>query len=128
VPVSRVIATLPDGRKNHQLTGINPSPLPKEGLLTIYAKTHKHLHRGNLKKLLSSDAPLDMSINVPEIVEQAQKVSNLLGHHVIAISEKLILLCQLVNIDNNNKVQVVTAERTKLKLPIIPPGAHAASM
>lgn len=120
VPVTRVVNTLADGRKHHQLTGIDPSPLSKEHLLDVYANTHKHLHRGSLKKLLSTDTPLDMTINVPEIVGSAQKMSNLLGHHVIPISEELIILCMLVNTDNNNKVQVITAQRTELTPSLIP--------
>ena len=66
---------------------LNPQPLPKEELLSLYGKTHKFLHRGNLKKLLSSTTPIDMEINAPEIVRWAQKINDQLSVHSIAISE-----------------------------------------
>jgi hypothetical protein len=107
-------------RRLHDLEAVNPSPLPKEELLAIHGKTHKHLHRGSLKKLLSADTPLDLNINVPEIITQAQKMSDLLAHHLIAINEHQLIVCLLKNPMQNDRVQVVTAQRTELQLPIVP--------
>lgn len=90
---------------------IDPSPLPKEELLSLYGKTHRYLHRGSLKKMLSMDVPIDMRVDIPEIIKYAQKINDLLSHHVIAVSERHVILCVLRNMDNNNKVQVATAER-----------------
>jgi len=98
-------------KRNHNLEAIEPSPLPKEDLLSIYAKTHKYLHRGSLKKLLSADAILDMTINVPEIISYIQKMADLLSHHAIPINENKVMLCLLMNPDNNNLVQVIMGDR-----------------
>lgn len=95
---------------HYQLAGINPSPLPKEDFLALYGRTHRHLHRGTLKNLMSKDTPIDMNVNFPDIIAKTQKISDLLGNHVIAISEKKILLCMLANAENQNRVQVAIAE------------------
>jgi hypothetical protein len=103
------------GERHHfHLEVLNPQPLPKEQLLALYGKTHQYLHRGNLKKLLSSPTPIDMEINLPEIVGWAQKINDLLSVHTIAISADLLILCVLRNADNNNKVQVAIAAKDSL--------------
>jgi hypothetical protein len=107
---------LDGNRQNHNLQGVNPSPLPKEDLITLYGKTHKHLHRGSLKRLLSSSTPLDMTINMPEIIAHVQKISDLLAHHIIALSEHELIICLLLNPKDNNRVQIATAERGELSL------------
>ena len=53
----------PMGKRIFELKVIEPSPLPKEGFLTLYGKTHRHLHRGSLKKLMSTEIPIDMNSN-----------------------------------------------------------------
>jgi hypothetical protein len=84
------------GKRHYSITGIALSPLPRDELLAIYAKSHKHLHRGNLKKLLAStEAPLDLTLNAPEIIGQAQKMSDLLANHAIPINENEVMLCML---------------------------------
>jgi hypothetical protein len=65
--------------------------------------------------MLSMDTPIDMNVNIPEIIAYAQKLSDLLSNHIIAISESHIMMCILRNADNNNQVQVATAERPPQK-------------
>lgn len=91
------------------MEGINPSPLPKEELLALYGLTHKYLHRGNLKKLMSMDDPIDMEIDIPEIVKWGQKINDLLRLHVIAIDADNLIIAMLRNANDNNRVQVATA-------------------
>lgn len=80
------------------MEAVNPAPLTKGDLIRLHVKTHKHLHRGSLKKLLSSSAqPLDLKINVPEIIADLQRISDLLGHHLIAINESQLMICLLMN-------------------------------
>lgn len=100
--------------RSFTMHGINPSPLRKEELLSLYGKTHRYLHRGTLKKILSMDTPIDMNVNIPEIIAWAQKLNDLLSTHTIAINEKEAIVCTLRNMDNNNRVQVATAEATGL--------------
>jgi hypothetical protein len=98
-------------QKNHwRLEGIHPSPLNKIDLLQLYAHTHKHLHRGSLKKLLSSETPIDTTINMPEIVSWAQRINDLLSHHLIAINSERAIVCMLRNADDKLRVQVATVE------------------
>jgi hypothetical protein len=94
-----------------QIQGIQPSPLSKDSLLTLYGKTHRHLHRGSLKKLLSMDvrAPIDLTIDTSEVIGWAQKINDLLSSHVIAINANEVILCSLRNADANNDVQVAVA-------------------
>lgn len=96
--------------KRFMLHGIDPSPLPKEQLISLYGKTHRHLHRGTLKRLLSMDAPIDMNVNIPEIISWAQKINDLLSVHTIPINEKEAIICVLRNMEDNNRVQVATVE------------------
>ena len=86
----------------------DPSPLPKEKLLELYGKTHSHLHRGSLKKLLSSDMPIDVKVNMPEIMEWTQKIHDLLSLHLIVINKDNMHVCMLRNAEDNNRVQVAS--------------------
>jgi len=112
--------------QHHDLEAVNPSPLPKEALIKMYGATHKHLHRGSLKRLLSASAPLDLTINVPEIIGQVQKIADLLSHHLIALNERELIIC-LLHPTSGAGTQVVTALRPELGLPPILSGAPAAS-
>lgn len=107
------VTPLKSGKKNHEIEGVNPSPFPKEKLLALYGKTHKFLHRGNLKNLLTAATPLDLNFDGNEIVRLVQPISDLLSHHLIAINENKLIVCLLINPQNDNKVQVVTAERSQ---------------
>jgi hypothetical protein len=95
IPITQNPKTI-DGKQGLELRITNPSPLPKEDLLQLYGATHKHLHRGTLKKLLSStDMPLDVAVNVEDIVGYAQRMSDLLGAHAIAVDKDHVILCAL---------------------------------
>lgn len=101
---------LPGGQRHIELQMLDPQPLTRDQLLSLYGATHKHLHRGTLKKLLSSAQALDMAVDVPEVVKWTQKLHDLLSIHNIAINEKRVFLCVLRNVDNNNKVSVAFAD------------------
>lgn len=105
------------GTRRYKSTAIDPSPLPKEELLKLYARTHRYVHRGTYKGLVSSATPIDMNPMFPEIVSLTQKISDLLGNHVIAITEDHVLLCMLRNAEQGFKVQVATAERSPEWIP-----------
>lgn len=111
IPVKQTVTLGTPRRFN--LDAINPSPLPKEDLLALYGATHKFVHRGTLKRLLSADIPIDLKVNIPEIISWAQKINDLLSSHLIAVNEDHVILCLLRNADDGNKVQVATAERPK---------------
>ncbi len=91
---------------------IDPQPLTKEGLIQLYGQTHRHLHRGSLRKLLSSDATIDMKIDLPEIVGWAQRIHDHLAVHTIAINADFVIICILRNKSDNGKVQVATAVKS----------------
>lgn len=109
------------GRQHHQIERVEPPPMTKEELLALYGRTHKHLHRGSLKKLLSAATPLDMTINMPEILNPAQKICDLLSHHYIFLSEKQMIGCLLASAQQNNAVQVLTLDVQGG--PLLPPPA-----
>lgn len=92
------------------MEGVQPSPFPKEELLALYGKTHRHLHRGTLKRLLSSEKVIDTHVNLPEIVGFAQKFADLLAHHVISVGVGHVIYCELGTPDGAKKVRVFTAE------------------
>jgi hypothetical protein len=121
------VTKLPGGGQNHALEQINPSPLPKEALLKMYGTAHKHLHRGSLKKLLDASAPLDLTINVPEIIAQVQKITDLLSHHMIALNERELMICLIASPVAQGRCQVVTALRPELGLPLVQSVGRAGS-
>jgi hypothetical protein len=100
------------------MTLLHPSPLPKTELLKLYAQTHKHLHRGSLKKLISSDSSIEMTVDMPEIIRWAQKIHDLLAIHTIVISSDYLISCILRNAADNDRVQVAILTKT-------PPGRPA---
>jgi len=89
---------------------LKPQPLPKDELLVLYGKTHRFLHRGNIRKLLSSPTSIDLEIKVPEIMGWAQKINDQLERHTININDRQLIVCILRNRDDHNRVQVATAE------------------
>jgi hypothetical protein len=104
------------GRTNIDLRVVDPSPLSKGELLQLYGASHRHVHRGSLKKLLSMsvDVPLDVKINAPEILNWTQKINRLLSCHTIAIDSDSLIMCVLRNASDNYNVQVATAKRSEL--------------
>jgi hypothetical protein len=62
------------GRAEQMVEGVHPSPLPRTELLTLYGTCHRYLHRGNVKKLLTSDTPIELHTNFPEIISWAQRL------------------------------------------------------
>jgi hypothetical protein len=49
---------------NHNVKVVKPPPMERDKLLALYADAHKYVHRGNLKKLLSSKFSLDQSFDL----------------------------------------------------------------
>jgi len=103
-------------KKMHRAEGINPPPLPKEALLDLYGHTHKHLHRGNVRKLLDSETPIEMATNFPEIVSWAQKINDQLNVHFIAISEDYLIFCMLRTIEAGGRVTTGVLEKRDVPL------------
>lgn len=95
---------------NREIEAIEPAPLGKGELLSIYGKTHKHLHRGSLNGIMSSDTAWDTKLDVDDIIRSGQKFADLLSNHVIAIDEARIILCSLVTVNNGGRVSVAYAE------------------
>ncbi len=104
-----------NGVKGWSMEGINPMPFPKESLLDLYGKCHQHLHRGNVRKLLNSDTPIEVYTNFSEIISFAQKMNDQLSLHIIAINEEKLIFCVLRNQGDNNKVQTGFLERKSLR-------------
>jgi len=131
IPVREIsVTSMSSGARTHNLQAVNPSPLSKDDLIGLYGKTHKYLHRGSLKAILSTDTPFDMTLSIPainEIMAQMQKMSDLMAHHVIAINERELIICLLLNPQDHNRVQMVTAERRELDLPPNPSAAPSGS-
>jgi hypothetical protein len=78
--------------------------LTKVELIDLYGKCGDHLHRGSLKKLLSSKTPTQ--VNFHEMVAIAQKFENLLSVHTIARLGGNPLVCILRTIETDGRVQV----------------------
>lgn len=91
-----------------------PSPLPKDEFLKLYHKCGGMLHRGSLRNLLKRQFP--KQINFPEITAKAQKLSDLLSHHILVMqSGEQMIIAMLHNLDDDLKVQVAIAETPKGK-------------
>jgi hypothetical protein len=86
--------------------------LSKSDVLEMYGKCGDMLHRGNIRKLLKGQFP--EHINYPEITKKAQKLIDLLSHHVMVMhTGEQMFLALLSNVDDNNRVQVAFAETPK---------------
>jgi hypothetical protein len=109
-----------NAQKGWNLEGIQPSPLPKAGLLKLYGQCHQRLHRGNVNKLLSSELPIDINPNFPEIIGWAQKLNDLLQSHLVVLKPQgpiyRGLVCNLRNADDNNRVQVAIIDNRAAQL------------
>ena len=108
IPVTITKVPAPDGSQGLKFHVVEPSPLSKDELIGLYAKTHKFLHRGSLKKLMSMDTPIDMNFDAPEIVDLAQRMASLLSIHTIAVKDGENILCLLRNEDDNYRTLVTT--------------------
>lgn len=86
--------------------------ITKPELLSLYAKGGSVLHKGNIKKLLKSQMPLQY--NFPEIAEPSQRILNLLSLHRIHLhGGEWQLLCTLKNMQDNGNVQVALAQASE---------------
>jgi hypothetical protein len=91
-----------------------PSPLSKDEFLKLYYKCGEMVHRGSLRKLLKGQFPIQ--INFPEITAPAQKLIDLLSHHILVMqSGEQMFIAMLKNSDNNMMPQVAIAETPKGK-------------
>ena len=104
-------------KRHYQITAVDPSPLAKADLLALYGDTHRYLHRGSLKTLLAASASPAKPVDVSDLLQRAQKISDLLSHHLIAISEEQIMLCILANAETGGNVNVAICDKGELKLP-----------
>lgn len=105
----RVIGQLPGGFSHREVEFVETSPLTKEDLLTIYGNTHKHLHRGSLHGIMTSDTAWDAKVNGEEIAGTISRFRDLLNSHAIAIDERRVMLCHLARPDG--RVDVAFAGR-----------------
>ncbi|MGE0282720.1 MAG: hypothetical protein AB7P20_19205 [Rhizobiaceae bacterium] len=90
---------------------MKPEPLTKDDLLTLYGKTHRHLHRGSLKTIMALDEErpsLDTKIDAPMIAKWLDRLKRLLDVHHISISDEEQIICVLGRV--NAHVQVATLE------------------
>lgn len=86
-------------------------PLPKDQMLSLYYKCGAILHKGNTKKILSEQIPIQ--VRYPDITATAQKFRDLITDHMILIKGgELTFLCEVFNIgQNQERVNVAIAER-----------------
>jgi hypothetical protein len=83
--------------------------LTKAEFIKLVGKCGGALHRGSLKKLLSSKMPIQT--NFPELVKWGQKIIALLNVHLMLLQDKkTTIICLMKNRDNNDLVQVAIAE------------------
>jgi hypothetical protein len=109
--INRTTSPINSRQKHHHLEAKPSQPFPKESLLSLYADTHKYIHRGNVRKILNSDTPIDLKPNFDQIIGWAQKINDHLDNHIIVISEERFMICVLRNADDGNRVQVVGADK-----------------
>ena len=106
----KIIGRVNEANVHREIEAVEPSPLDKAELLSIYGSTHKHLHRGSLSGIMASDTAWDLKLDVDDIVRTGQKFADLLSNHVIAINEQRIMLCNLVAANKGGRVAVAYAE------------------
>ncbi len=106
--IKSTVTTLPDGKKNHHLQAAPTSPLSRDEFLKLYHGCGEMLHRGNVRKLLKGQFPIQ--INYPEITAKTQKIIDLLSHHILVMrGGEQAFLAMLTNADIG-RPQVAIAE------------------
>jgi hypothetical protein len=85
---------------------VDPAPFTKAELLRLYGKSHSYLHRGNVKKMLASDTPIELHTNFPEIIQWGQSISDHLSVHAINLNPNRGILCVLRTREENQQVTV----------------------
>jgi hypothetical protein len=102
-----------------QFTVINSGYLTKADLLALNGRCGDTLHRGTLKKLLSSGKPPQLSLS--EVVTAVNKLLALLSiHTTLLVDGNTILVCMMKSIQNNGNVKVAFGKRGQ---PIAPASA-----
>ena len=100
IPVTLTIVPQVSVHMEPVLTGF----LSKTDLLELYGKSGDFLHRGSLRNLLRGKIT-DVS---PDLLHWGHKIVTLLqNHHIRSITNKRHILCNLINADDNNRVQTV---------------------
>jgi hypothetical protein len=100
--------TVSPGRK--YFTAINSGYLTKPELLALNGLCGNVLHRGSMKKLLSSAKPPQLSLS--DVAAAVNKLQTLLSiHTTLLVDGNTILICTMKNIQNNDKVQVALGTR-----------------
>lgn len=95
---------------HHQIEIVNPHVMTKDEFLSLYGRCGGILHKGNVRKLIKQQIPIQF--NWPEITAIAQKILDLLSHHVVVtLGGEKVFLVTLRNPNDNMKVQVAIAER-----------------
>jgi hypothetical protein len=88
------IRLVPSAPGSHHFERIDSGFMTKAELLRLYGKLGDHLHRGNLKRLLKPNAPIQKSF--PELLRPAQQILNLLeSHHISLIGGRTQFVCRL---------------------------------
>jgi len=108
------------GSRVHGVDILHPPIMTKEELLRLYGRCGGILHRGNVRKLLKEQIPIQ--INYPEITAIAQKFQDLLASHMLVMrGGTTMFLCILRNIENDMRVQIAIVERSEPPKPGEPP-------
>ena len=94
IGITKAVSRLPTGITWHDTAPLDPQPFDKSGLLELYGKTHRFLHRGTLKKLLASEKSLDVDVDAEAINQANDKLCKLLFEHMIFVSKTKILTCR----------------------------------
>jgi hypothetical protein len=105
-----VVETSSGGGHHHLEARTGNDWLSKAELISLNGKCGDVLHRGSIKKLISKTPPVQHRF--PEVQQWAQKVANLLSHHLIAVSGgEELMICLLQNPLDAGRAQVVRAKR-----------------
>jgi hypothetical protein len=104
----------------------NPNALKKDELPKLYALCGGFLHRGTLKTISRSNQLHHGRLNVPDIVNWAQKIEDLLGSHIVPLwateNTGAMILCVLRDAAQNMETTVKRLEMQQVKCIVAPSG------
>ena len=77
---------IPGQTREHKIELVSPSPLDRDKLLALYADAHKYVHRGSLKRLLSTKEPLDPFFDISDVISKVQPRHDAIHSHTMIVT------------------------------------------
>ena len=108
LPTKQILISSDEKPRRFKLEDIKEGFLSKEEFLGVYGRIGNHLHKGNVKKILSKNHD---KIDFSEIDKIATRIRILLNHHIIHMVDSDFMIATLMESREDGKVHVTFFEK-----------------